>query len=335
MKAVLGIDTSCYVTSVAVVAEGGVVADLRRPLAVERGSLGLRQAEAVFAHVRALPDLLEEALQKVQPQDLAAVAASIRPRPLPESYLPVFKAGEGFGRWAARLLGCPFFPASHQAGHLWAGIWSADLPLQEGPFLAVHLSGGTTELLYVEPAQAEGRLRIEVLGRTLDLAAGQMVDRVGVALGLDFPAGPALERLAGEAEEERPAERDGKEGRVFSLPAAVRGYDLSFSGATSAALRALERGVEPAVVARAVQRCISKALEKVLRRAVAETGIRRVLLVGGVAANSFLRERLKLRLEHRAVGARLYFADPRWSGDNAVGVALLGLACLEEAGERC
>lgn len=328
----LGIDTSCYVTSVAVATKDGVIVDLRRPLAVERGSLGLRQAEAVFAHVRALPELLEEALKEVRPQELAAVAASIRPRPLPESYLPVFKAGEGFGRWAACLLGCPFFPASHQEGHLWAGIWSAGLSLQEGPFLAVHLSGGTTELLYVEPPRGEEGLRVEVLGRTLDLAAGQMVDRVGVALGLEFPAGPALERLAGEAEKEELAKQ---EGRGFFLPAAVRGYNLSFSGATSAALRALEQGVEPARVALAVQRCISKALEKVLRRAVVETGIRRVLLVGGVAANSFLKERLKLRLEHRAVGARLYFAEPRWSGDNAAGVALLGLACLEEAGERC
>ena len=139
--------------------------------------------------------------------------------------MPVFTAGTGFARAIAASLRVPFFGTSHQQGHVRAAMEGAGaLP---GEFLALHLSGGTTEVLHVRPG-----LKIALLGGSNDLHAGQLVDRVGVRMGLPFPAGPALEALArqGTAKGCLPASRTAK-GRS------------PFSGAEAQAMRMLEAGV--------------------------------------------------------------------------------------------
>ncbi|MDK2855765.1 MAG: hypothetical protein PWQ41_429 [Bacillota bacterium] len=312
---VIGIDTSCYTTSVAAVTAAGTVrADVRQVLSVPEGEIGLRQQAALFQHWQNLPVLLGR-LRKEARGPIIAVAYSGSPRKEAGSYLPVFTAGANLANSLGAALQVPVYSFSHQEGHLAAGEFGAGGPAGAS-FLAVHLSGGTTELLKVE-RWACG-YKISVLGKSLDLNAGQFVDRVGVALGLPFPAGRHLEELAVSAGETE-----------LSLPSVVRGYDLSFAGPTSAALRLLERGAEKGAVARAVFRSIAKALEKILRPAVLTTGLREILLVGGVASNSLIRERLVERLEHPAVGARLFFAPPHLSTDNAVGIARLGRAILK------
>jgi N6-L-threonylcarbamoyladenine synthase len=309
----LGIDTSYYTTSVALVDEAGrLLEDRRRPLAVAQGERGVAPAEAVWRHLQALPEVLTPLLETYRDR-IGAVAASVRPRPVAGSFLPPFKVSEGFGRSVAAALGVPFYPTTHQEMHIMAGLWSADRPPAGAAFLAVHLSGGTTELIRV--ARRPGGFDEELLGGTQDLHAGQFVDRVGVALGLSFPAGPHLEQLAAE----------GRPGAV-TLPAVVRGRTVSFSGPESAAQRLVQAGAAPPDVALAVFHCVAKTLEKWLRAAVAETGLREILIVGGVAANGIIRERLRRRLEHPAVGAHLAFAEPRYSTDNAVGTALLARA---------
>jgi N6-L-threonylcarbamoyladenine synthase len=314
----LGIDTSYYTTSIALVDDAGrLLEDRRRPLAVALGDRGVAPAEAVWRHLNALPAEAEPLLKTYRGQ-IAAVAASVRPRPVDGAYLPPFKVSEGFGRTVAAALGVPFYPTTHQEMHIMAGLWSADRPPEGEQFLAVHLSGGTTELIRV--TRRRGGFDEELLGGTQDLHAGQFVDRVGVALGLPFPAGPHLERLAAE----------GAPGAV-SLPSSVRGRSVSFSGPETAAQRLVGK-VAAADLALAVIQCVAKTLEKWLRAAVAETGLREILIVGGVAANQLLRARLRERLEHRAVGARLSFAEPRYSTDNAVGTALL--AREMDGGER-
>ncbi|MGI9951540.1 O-sialoglycoprotein endopeptidase [Moorellaceae bacterium AZ2] len=315
--AVLGIDTSCYTTSVALVDEKKkLLFEHRQLLRVPEGECGLQQSMAVFQHINNLPAIIERAFKAVPPGRIKGVAATAKPRPVAGSYMPVFVVASGQGRVLAAGLGVPFWPTSHQEGHLRAGLWSAGWNPQ-GPFIAVHLSGGTSEVLLVTPQK--GAFAIERVGGTTDLHAGQLVDRVGVMLGLPFPAGPHLERLAREA---------GPDDKTVNLPSAVKGYDFSFSGPASHAERLVRQGAPPASVARAVERCIANTLEKVLRPLVEETGCRDILIVGGVAANQFLRERLRHRLEHRAVGSRLHFAVAEYSTDNAVGVALLGLEGL-------
>lgn len=329
MDLFLGIDTSCYTTSLAVVdGEGNLLSEARRLLTTPQGGRGLAQNEAVFQHINNLPELFAQISAKVSVQQLRGIAASTRPRPVEGSYMPVFRVAGSYGKSLSALLGVPFTGTSHQEGHLAAGLWSAQGP-QEPEFLAVHLSGGTTELLCVnrltgsEPS--ERVFEITLLGGTADLHAGQLVDRVGVALGLPFPAGPHLENLAREV----PA-GDAPAFQV-SIPSSVKGYQISFSGPETHALRLIAQNTHKPLIARAVENCIAISLEKIIRKAVLDSRIKEVLVVGGVSANQFIREKLFVRLQHKSVGARLFFAAPELSCDNAVGVAQIArqkLLCM-------
>ncbi len=307
----LGIDTSCYTTSLALVDEGReMMVDKRIVLPVPVGKQGLQQSTALFYHLRNLPEMLEEVLKVHKGRKIRGVAASFRPCPREDSYLPVFTAGSALARNIAVLLGIPLVATSHQEGHLVAGLWSAQADtLQE--FLMLHLSGGTTELLQVKrivknPLQYD----IRVLGRSADIHAGQLVDRVGVALGLPFPCGKHLEKLAEGYDK-------------VAIPSSRKGYMMSFSGAETLAKKYIRDGAAPGAVARAVEHCIAMTVEKVIRQAVESTGLKDVLVVGGVAANGYIRQRLKKRLEHPAVGAKLLFPAREYCSDSAVGTGLI------------
>ena len=304
----LGIDTSNYTTSVAVLDDQGqLVFENRRLLQVAQGKHGLRQSEALFQHVKVFPEIYN--LPASLAKNISGVAVSTRPRDIEGSYMPVFVAGLGYARTIAQTLGIPLLECSHQHNHLAAGFWSADWWPQGQQVLAVHLSGGTSEILdlnWDEPPE------IKLIGETRDINAGQFIDRVGVALGLPFPAGPHLEELA-----------KGATGSV-RLASPVDEMNMSFSGPLSAALR-LIGDVEPAELARGVEDCVAKAVEKALIKAKEVTGSRQVLLVGGVMCNSRIRQRLIQRLEHKAHGFKLYFAAPEASRDNAIGCAVLAM----------
>lgn len=310
-KVFLGIDTSNYRTSLCLISEDGeIVAEAKRLLKVKQGERGLQQSEAVFQHVMNLPELSEQL--GLTDQKLIGVCASATPRPQHGSYMPVFKVGEGLARSLCVFHKVPLYVTSHQEGHIAAGEHTADEQPAGKQFLAVHLSGGTSELLHCTRT-AEG-YQIEKLGGTVDLHAGQLVDRVGVALGLAFPAGPYMEELARQAE------------GTFRVPSTVNGFSFHFSGAEAALLRAIEQEQIPhSEIARATEQCVANTLEKVLRHAVEQRHPRDILIVGGVAANQYIRERLIKRLEHPSVKAKLIFCDPVYSGDNAYGVARLGL----------
>lgn len=302
----LGVDCSAYTTSLALV-DGAerLIWEGRKLLPVREGGLGLRQSEAVFAHIKNLPLLWEEGAARLKKAPLAAVAAAVRPRPVAGSYMPVFKVSEAAGALIARSLGLHFFSFSHQEGHIAAGLWSAGLP--PGRYLAVHLSGGTTELLSVK--EKEGAcLEISLIGGGTDLHAGQFVDRIGVAMGLGFPAGPAMEEYA----------RRGTTGAI-TLPVAVKGTGISFSGPASHARRLLQQGCNRRDLARAVELCIADSIAAALH-ATGDPGVYEgVLIVGGVAANAFIRE----RLVQTGPATTFHFASPVFAGDNAAGLAVL------------
>ena len=186
----LGIDTSNYTTTAAVF-DGSGGYNAGRLLEVRPGELGLRQSDALFQHIKHLPGRFAELRAEGWLTGLSAVGASARPRAVEGSYMPCFLVGEGQGRTLADALGVPFYPVSHQQGHIAAAAWSAGrLELLDRPMLAWHLSGGTTELLYVEPDGVN--VRAQCVGGTSDISAGQLIDRTGVLLGLPFPAGKAL-----------------------------------------------------------------------------------------------------------------------------------------------
>lgn len=290
-----GIDCSCYTSSVCIVDENGtVLCDARRPLLVKDGQKGLRQSEMVFAHIKNLSEIFPEGFSGFR-----AVAASTRPRPQEGSYMPVFAVSESFGKAAAKSAGAAFYPLTHQHGHIGAALLERQM---QGSFLALHVSGGTTDLLRVT---VENDIIREILplGGTQDIAAGQLVDRIGQALGLRFPAGPELTALA-------------EQGEAQTIRSYVRGCNISFSGAETAAKRFLEQGMPREDVAASAMKCIGKTLEKLIINAREETGLAPVLLFGGVMSSTYLRGFLQRRLPE------LQFAGIRYAADNACGLAM-------------
>jgi N6-L-threonylcarbamoyladenine synthase len=309
MEVVIGIDTSCYTTSAAAMDRTGkLIADARIPLAVKPGAKGLAQSEMVFQHVRNLPQVMDQLRRAMGNESrVAAVGVSGRPRPVDGSYMPVFLVGLGCAKTLGAAINCPVLEISHQENHILAGMWSAGGE-HKPEFLTVHASGGTTEILRVTQSTT-GPFEISLIGGTGDLNAGQFIDRIGVALGLPFPAGPHLEKLAATGRGGAPV-----------TPVSVEGTTISFSGPESHVMRWLGHSPDRADVAASVQLCIAGSLLRALTAAIDQTGIREVLLVGGVAANQFIRAHVADGLQ-RARAATVRWPAPVFSGDNAVGAA--------------
>lgn len=365
-KVFLGIDTSCYTTSVAIMNEDGeLIGEARQILSVKPGHCGLQQSEMVFQHTRNLPRLVEAAVgqalgvaQAVSASgeakdegsgglvglakagyELAAIGVSGYPRPLENSYMPAFLAGLSVARSMAAVTGAQLHIISHQENHLEAGLWSAGGP-NVARFLLLHASGGTTDVLLAE-RQQDGRYRITEVGGSMDLHAGQFVDRIGVALGLQFPTGPALEELAEEAlkqsvainssvgasavkaasESETNACAVEKAEAMVELPVSVRKLQVSLSGPCTAALRKLEAGAEPAALALGVEHALAETFARVLRNGAQEYRVRDVLLVGGVGSNKYIRQHVERKLAKLRYPVRLWVPEGRYSCDNATGCA--------------
>ena len=308
MRVTLGFDTSCYTTSAAAVGETGeVLAASRLLLPVAGGQRGLRQSEAVFAHVRQMP-LVMDGLRLPENARIVALCASAAPRDEQGSYMPVFTVGLGHARVLADALGVPLYQTSHQQGHIAAGLIGNPTP--KADFIALHLSGGTTELLHCR----DGGLRL--IGGSMDLHAGQMVDRVGVALGLNFPAGPALEKLAMACAEPTEA----------LLPVSMEkdGLHCHLSGAETQAQRLIGR-YTPERVAAEVFDLLARTVARLLAAACKECHVSEALVVGGVASSTLLRDLLAKRLQKQRTPVHLLFGQPQYSADNAAGVASIGM----------
>ena len=302
----IGIDTSCYTTSVACTDGKSIVFSKGTMLSVAFGDRGLRQSEGLFQHVKQISPLLCELLSSVEKQDIACVSVSASPTAQPNSYMPVFLAGLQQAETLAAALSVPLIRADHQSGHIRAALFGNESLMDRERFFAVHISGGTTDVLLVEPHR-NAPYRIETIGRSTDLHAGQFVDRIGVALGLQFPAGKHLEALASAAEQ-----------KDVKLASAVNGLECSFSGAESAAQRLLHT-VPDAELAYGVYDCLARTLAKLFEHASQIYGDLPFLICGGVASSGLLRAMLKKRFS-----GKLYFGEPELSSDNAVGIALLG-----------
>lgn len=307
---VLGLDTSNYTTSAAVF-DGAEGRNQGRLLEVRPGELGLRQSDALFQHVKHLPEVVEALLGEEGLGTVQAVGASTRPRAVEGSYMPCFLAGASQGQVLSQVLGVPFYAFSHQQGHLAAAAWSAGrLDLLDRPFLAWHLSGGTTELLRVEPEEDGVAVRAEILGGTSDISAGQLIDRTGVLLGLPFPAGKGVEKLSRQAQK-----REYYKVKVNSLT-------FSLSGMENKVRQMVQRGEEPAEVAWFAQETVCRVVQACTKAAMEQYPGLPVLCSGGVASNGRLKELLR-----QNCGA--LFAQPQFSTDNAMGTAILTWRALE------
>ena len=305
---VIGIDTSNYTTSIAYFdGEGGE--NCSRLLPVRQGELGLRQSDAVFAHIKSLPELSGRLFSHIQKDTITAVGVSTRPRAVEGSYMPCFMVGCSHAKLLADALGVPLVEVSHQQGHVAASLWSAGrMDLMEKTHLAWHLSGGTTELLLVEP---EGRnVKCTRIGGTTDISAGQLIDRTGQLLDLPFPSGKHLDRLSREAV--------GKD--MFRVK--CRNSEFSLSGVQNKVQQFHAASADPAETAAYVLRCVAGAVYQATAQALEAYPGLSVVFSGGVASNSMLRE----------LTAPLHpvFAQPQFSTDNAMGVAVLTKRLTEE-----
>ena len=301
----LGIDTSCYTASVACVSDNSIVFSERTMLSVPFGDRGLRQSEALFQQIKLLTPLIEHLFQQVDHNRIGVICVSNRPTSDADSYMPVFLAGFQMARSIAAALGIPLIETNHQCGHIRAAlVGNEDLLGRE--FYAFHLSGGTTDLVKVN-CRMEQPYEIKLIGTSKDLHCGQFVDRIGVALGLPFPAGKNLESLAIRANHKN-----------VKFASSVRNGNCSFSGPESSAIRLIGKS-EHEEIAFGVYDCISRTVAKMLSSAEKQYGHLPILLCGGVASSILLRELL-----HRKMGGGLRFGKSELSSDNAVGVAFIG-----------
>lgn len=324
----LGIDTSNYTTSVAVTDQSGfVVCDKRIMLKVKEGKRGLRQQEALFQHICNLPELLNDVLNDETRGRIAVVAVSSRPRPREDSYMPCFKAGQTAGTAVSAALGVPYREYSHQEGHI-AAVDRSD----DDTFLSYHLSGGTCELLNVRKLMTSAEDKaydIEIIGGSQDISIGQLLDRVGVAMGFRFPAGQTLDEIAMNTHNDRKV----KEKKDLLTGVKIRDLWFGLSGLETQVLRNLGKirngeqnepssespyrlnDLEKEMIYELFKR-ITALLIKETRAARKTTGVSKVIFAGGVSKSSFIRNELRNNLED------IDFGD--YSEDNAVGISLLG-----------
>ena len=298
---VIGFDTSNYTTSIACF-DGTEGVNCSRLLPVRQGELGLRQSDAVFAHIKSLPELSGRLFSDAQVGQITAVGVSTRPRAVEGSYMPCFMVGYSHAKLLADLHKVPLIEVSHQQGHVAASLWSAGhMELMDEPHLAWHLSGGTTELLLVEP---EGKnVRCIRIGGTSDISAGQLIDRTGQLLELPFPSGKHLDALSDDA-----VMTD-----VFKVK--CPGMEFSLSGVQNKVQQFHGKHGIPAETAAYALRCVAYAVLLATKNALKEYPGYRVVFSGGVASNSMLREVLK--------PLNPIFSQPQFSTDNAMGVAVL------------
>ncbi|MGI6204024.1 MAG: O-sialoglycoprotein endopeptidase [Anaerovoracaceae bacterium] len=310
---VLGIDTSNYTTSAAVVSrEGSVIINAERLLSVKHGERGLRQSDALFGHMENLPDIIGTVLNDTTRDRIAGIAVSDKPRPVEGSYMPVFRAGETAGVILGNAYDVPVMRFSHQEGHI-AAIKEFSELRDRDRVLFYHLSGGTTELLKVTGCSGPG-MDTEIIGHTLDISAGQLIDRTGVALGFDFPAGRFLDDIAVKSAE------NGNRTLSRLTPVKVKESSFNLSGIETQAMRLAESGESASKLAPALLAELAECLAKAVINASGRTGIDDVIFGGGVSCSRFIRGIISEKLPSAVFG--------EYSSDNAVGTAMLGRKAL-------
>jgi N6-L-threonylcarbamoyladenine synthase len=308
-KCYVGIDTSNYTTSAAFCdEEGRVIANLKIPLPVKEGNRGLRQSDAVFEHVRNLPAIMDRLKNEMADYEAVAVGVSTTPRDAEGSYMPCFLSGKAAAYAFGAVAKIPVCEFSHQNGHVFAAVYSSgksEYLLSREKFLAFHVSGGTTELLLVEPSGKQGDIKISLIGQTDDINAGQAIDRVGVSMGLDFPAGRELEALASSYQ-----------GSLEKKKISVKNCRCNLSGVENIAKKLYEAGEKKEKIAAFTFDFIQRTLCEMASQAIEKYGEMPILFAGGVMSNRLMRGAISRRFE-------AYFAEPEFSADNAAGVALL------------
>lgn len=304
-RCTIGIDTSNYTTSVGVVDEAlSVIANIKIPLPVKEGARGLRQSDAVFEHVRDLPKAFELLKPHLASYTPVAIGVSARPRNQEGSYMPCFLSGVAAAEGIAAVADLPCYSFSHQCGHLMAALLGAGAThLMGAPFGAFHVSGGTTEL--VQAGFSGVGFSCRVVGGSADLHAGQVIDRIGVAMGLPFPSGAAMDTLALSYK-----------GRLSRRRPSLDGTYCHLSGLENLALDRYRTSGDEGETAAFVFDYIGASLMGMTEAFRNAYGDLPILYAGGVMSSRYLKNYL-------AEVQDAHFAPADLSADNAVGIAAL------------
>lgn len=303
--AYLGFDTSNYTTSAALYyPEENRIVHRKKLLPVKEGERGLRQSDAVFHHTNQLHEITRELFEN-EKAVIDGIGASAFPRMAEGSYMPCFLVGLNTAKVLSCVLNKSVNITSHQNGHIVAALYSAGrLDLLKEKFLAFHVSGGTTEALLVEPCEEE-IIKCTLVASSLDLKAGQAIDRAGVMMGLKFPSGAEMDKLA------QKSERTFKKIKVYS-----KGADVSLSGLENKCRKMLSENESKEDISMFCFQYILSAVDTMTEKLLAEYGDLPLLYSGGVMSNSVIKE--KLIEKYNGI-----FAIPEFSADNAAGVAIL------------
>lgn len=302
----LGIDTSNYTTSLALCDENGeILENYKVLLPVKEGENGLRQSDAVFAHVKNFQIISSYIREKHEEYEILAVGYSKYPRDAEGSYMPCFLVGRALAEVISSLYNLKLFEFSHQKGHVVAAIYSSKAEI-DGDFIAFHVSGGTTEILLVKPNECD--YQIELIGGSCDLHAGQAIDRIGVKMGLPFPAGKHIEALALENKEKLP-----------HVKISVNNFSCNMSGLENLAIKLYNEAKSKELTAAYTLEFVYKTISKLTENLRIRFPNHKIIYAGGVMSNSIIKGKLMEKYKD------VYFALPEFSTDNASGVALLTL----------
>lgn len=303
MAVCLGIDTSNYTTSTALFdTESGKIIHSKKLLPVKAGELGLRQSDAVFHHTVQLPQMMKQLFDGFSGK-IDSIGVSVRPRNAEGSYMPCFLCGEGLADSIAAVNGIPVHKTSHQVGHILAALYSSGkLELAGERFIAFHVSGGTTDCLLAEPDKND-IIKVTEICSSLDLKAGQAVDRTGLMLGLEFPCGKELEVLAE------------KSTRRFRVKPVLKNGSCCLSGLENKCRRMLDDGEAREDIALYCLEFIYSTIRGMTEYALEKYGALPVVYAGGVMSDKLIRRRLEKDFDS-------FFAEPDFSCDNASGPAI-------------
>ncbi len=307
---IIGIDTSCYTTSIAAISLGKkVIFNKKIMLNVKDGSNGLRQSEAVFQHINNLGELSEEIKDILKDYEIKGICVSKKPRPMKDSYMPVFMAGYNFAKTSSALVGCKLYETTHQENHIEASLFTNDI-INKDKFLSIHMSGGTTEILLVN--KIKDNYNIEIVGGTKDISFGQLIDRIGVRLGYKFPAGKYIDEDAINCNEKIDK----------GLKTSVKEGYMNLSGLENQ-INNLIQDKSKEYIAKILLESIIRNIYKSILHISKKYNLNEVVFAGGVSASKYIRKELKYKLYKENIDA--YFTEPEYSTDNALGCAIIGL----------
>lgn len=302
-KISIGIDTSCYTTSLTAVDDNlNVLFEERIMLNVNKGSIGLRQSEAFFQHIHNVPELYHKLTRNINVGEIKNIVVSSTPRPIEGSYMPVFTSGTSFASVISDSLNIPLITISHQENHLYASLFELKRTYEN--FIGVHISGGTSEILKVNMSKG---LKIDIIGKSLDISFGKLIDRLGVYMGLSFPCGKELDALSKTSD------------IIYPIKLSLKEENFNISGVENKLKELYDQNKDKSAIAKTIFEYISQILIKQISYLTSKYCISIVIMSGGVSANTIIRNNLNDYFSNTII-----FSSVKYATDHAIGNAYYG-----------